>query len=66
MALTEAQKAAQKRYREKNRERQRYYVAKSTAMRFVEMASDEDFAQLCVRIARRQQGLDDSGDRING
>ncbi|MCI1284247.1 hypothetical protein [Lacticaseibacillus songhuajiangensis] len=65
MALTAAQKAAQKRYREKNRERQRYYVAKSTAMRFVEMASDEDFAQLCVRIARRQQGLD-SGDKLNG
>lgn len=65
MALTAAQKAAQKRYREKNRERQRYYVAKSTAMRFVEMASDEDFAQLCVRIARRQQGLD-SEDKLNG
>lgn len=60
-----AQKAAAQRYKARNAERQRYYVAKSTALRFVEMADDADFAQLCERIEarRRQQKL---GEKING
>ncbi|WP_155286396.1 hypothetical protein [Lacticaseibacillus zhaodongensis] len=67
MALSQAQKAAQKRYKEKNRERQRYYVAKSTALRFIDMASADDFAQLCARIdERRSQESKEVEERING
>ncbi|WDF83370.1 hypothetical protein PQ472_03785 [Lacticaseibacillus pabuli] len=65
MALSAAQKAAQKRYKERNAERQRYYVAKSTALRFVEMASEADFAQLCERIDARRSQLE-VGEKVNG
>jgi len=65
MALSPAQKAAQKRYKARNAERQRYYVAKSTALRFVEMASAEDFAQLCERIDARRSQIE-VGEKMNG
>lgn len=58
MPLSQAQKNAQKRYKQKNRERQRYYVAKSTALRFIDMASASDFDLLCARIDERRSTQD--------
>lgn len=60
-----AQKAAAQRYKTRNAARQRYYVAKSTALRFVEMAEEADFEQLCARIEARRQ-KQQMGEQTNG
>lgn len=46
MTQTEAQKRAQKKYREKNKDKQRYWDMKSRALAFVEIAQPDDLKEL--------------------
>lgn len=53
MAVSEAQKEAKRRWRAKNREKERYYSRKATAKTFIrEMANAEDLQELQEEISR--------------
>ena len=58
MALTEAQKRAKQRYREKNRERTNYLNARTTARGFIRnKATKEDLQELKELIKEREERL---------
>ena len=57
MALTEAQKRAKQKYREKNRERTNYLNARTTARSFIRnKAPTEDLEELEKLIKERRNG----------
>lgn len=56
MAVSEAQKEAKRRWRAKNREKERYYSRKATAKTFIrEMATAEDLQELQEEISKRRK-----------
>ena len=56
MAVSEAQKEAKRRWRAKNREKERYYSRKATAKTFIrEMATAEDLRELQEEISKRME-----------
>lgn len=58
MALTEAQKRAKQRYREKNKERENYLGARSAARSFIKTkATLEDLLELEKLIKERRKEL---------
>ena len=58
MALTEAQKRAKQKYREKNRERTNYLNARTTARSFIRnKATIEDLDELKELITNRKKEL---------
>lgn len=58
MALTEAQKRAKQKYREKNRERTNYLNARTTARGFIRnKATKEDLQELKELIKEREERL---------
>ena len=58
MALTEAQKRAKQKYREKNRERTNYLNARTTSRSFIRnKATKEDLEELEELIKERIEGL---------
>lgn len=57
MALTEAQKRAKQKYREKNKERTNYLNARTTARSFIRnKATKEDLEELEELIKERKKG----------
>ena len=58
MALTEAQKRAKQKYREKNRERTNYLNARTTSRSFIRnKATKEDLQELKELIKEREERL---------
>ena len=58
MALTEAQKRAKQKYREKNRERTNYLNARTTARGFIRnKATKEDLQELKELIKEREDAI---------
>lgn len=58
MALTEAQKRAKEKYRQRNRERENYLGARSAARSFIRTkASAEDLEELLELIKERRKEL---------
>ena len=58
MALTEAQKRAKAKYREKNKERENYIGARSAARSFIlKKATKEDLEELLELIKERRMNL---------
>lgn len=54
MPLSQAQKAAKKRWREKNREKERYYSRKSAAKNFIrDFATFDDLKELEEEILKK-------------
>ena len=59
MALTEAQKRAKAKYREKNKERENYLGARSAARSFIKKrATKEDLEELETLIKERREAVD--------
>lgn len=59
MALTEAQKRAKAKYREKNKDRENYIGARSAARSFIKKrATKEDLKELELLIKERREAVD--------
>ena len=59
MALTEAQKRAKAKYREKNKDRENYIGARSAARSFIsKKATKEDLEELELLIKERREAVD--------
>ncbi|MCH3989697.1 MAG: hypothetical protein LKF01_01105 [Lactobacillus sp.] len=58
MTTSEAQRRASAKWNAKNKERQHYYVAKSTAKRFIKkLATKEDLMMIADLLQQRQKEL---------